>query len=288
MTVKDWLKEEREVLQRRQKFFAIAIGVLLLLTVSVCAVLFPIILRSENDTQPPIISGVKNIEIVVGDSVSFRNGVTAYDEKDGTVEFEVNAEAVDLSTPGAYTVIYSATDAAGNLTEVSATLTVKPKKTVSEEVLFALVDDKITEWGLHSGTKESVCETLYWKLKAMMQYTSDSQKDDWMGEAYRALTEQEGDCFTYYAVVRAFFDRLGISYMTIERTKGAKDSTHFWMLVNIGNEELPAWYHYDVCPRPKEIPHNLPILMRDEDLASYNENNEGYYSFDAEQYPETP
>ena len=288
MTIKDILKQDRESLQQRKRLLTIAIGALFLLTVAVSIVLLVLSLQPGPDTLPPVFSGVKDIEIVAGESVAFRAGVSAYDEKDGALEFTVDTEQVDIHTPGSYTVVYRAVDAAGNVAEKSATLTVKIKVTVDEDVLFALVDEKIEQWGLRSGTRESICETLYWKIKSVMQYTSDSQKDDWMGEAYRALTEGEGDCFTYYALVRAFFERLDFSYMTIERTKGAKDTTHYWMIVNVGNETVPAWYHYDVCPRPKEIPHNLPILMRDEDLASYNENNEGYYSFDAEQYPETP
>lgn len=282
------LLQDRERLKRG---ILLVIGVLVGVVVILSCILLVLSLRTPPpppDTEPPVISGVKDLFCYLGDGISYRAGVSARDAQDGEVEVEVVSEGVDLSKPGVYTVVYRATDAAGNRTEVSASLTVEAKSTVSEEVLYEAVEERAVSWGLRNASAERVCETLYWQVKAMMNYTSESDKEDWMGEAYRALCENEGDCFTYYAVVRAFFEYLQIPYLTVERTLGARDSTHFWLMVNVGTETVPAWYHFDVCPRPKEIPHNLPILMTDADLQSYNQKLEGYYTFPTDAYPATP
>ena len=75
-------------------------------------------LRVVTDTQAPTLTGVRDIiTTYVGDAVSYRSGVTVTDDCDPDAKLEVDSTGVDLSTVGEYTVIYSATDSAGNKTE---------------------------------------------------------------------------------------------------------------------------------------------------------------------------
>lgn len=265
---------------RIRRFFALLLAIGLLSGgISSCS--------GASDTTPPELSGVKDIEILAGEGISYRTGVRAYDDRDGEITFSVDSSAVDPNTPGVYTVIYSATDRAGNRTEKRATVTVRSRSRVSEEELWMAVDPKITGWGLQGESAEDVCDILYWHIKQMITYVSESDKGDWLGEAWRGLTEGEGDCFTYYAVTRAFFERLGIPYLTVQRTPGARETTHYWTMVNVGTESAPRWYHFDVCPHPAE--HSLSIvLMTDADLAAYNQRLENYYAYDKSAYPSTP
>ena len=238
------------------------------------------------DTTPPVISGTHDIEILQGDGIAYRNGVTATDDRDGEVAFWVDGSAVDPETPGVYTATYYTKDAAGNEASVTVTVTVLARR-VTFDALWEVVDPIIAAQGFRNQSVGQVSETLYWYLKASMSYDSTSDKTDWVAEAHRALTEHVGDCFTYYAVARAFFERLGIEVMTVQRAPDVLPTTHYWLLVNTGTADAPAWYHWDVCPHYKEHPLTS-ILLTDAELLAYNDRVEHYYTFDRSLYPATP
>lgn len=242
--------------------------------------------QDTSDVTPPVIEGTHDIEILQGDGIAYREGVSAHDDCDGEVLFWIDASAVDPETAGIYTVTYHAKDSAGNEASVSVKVTVR-ERLVTYAELWAEIDPIIAAQGFRTQSVEQLCETLYWYLKANMKYNSTSDKSDWVAEAYRALTERLGDCFTYYAVARAFFERLGISVITVQRSAGVLETTHYWLLVNTGSEAEPTWYHWDVCPHPMEYPLTS-ILLTDDELLAYNEKVEHYYTFDRSLYPATP
>ena len=64
------------------------------------------------DTAPPVISGTHDLTVAVGESLSYRAGVTAADEVDGAVTLHVDSSEVNLTQPGTYTALYWAEDAA--------------------------------------------------------------------------------------------------------------------------------------------------------------------------------
>lgn len=240
----------------------------------------------SSEDLPPSFSGLRPIEILQGDGIVYRNGVTATDPEDGELVFTVDSSAVDRDTPGEYSVIYRTVDSAGHAVEERVTVTVIARS-VTYEQLWEAVDTAIARRGLASLSREQLCEDLYYAIKADMSYTSDSDKSDWVAEAYRGLREGEGDCFTYYAIARAYFERLGVSVLTVQRAPNVLPSTHYWLLVNMGSEEEPAWYHWDACPHYKEYPLTS-ILLTDEELLAYNEKVPNYYTFDRSLYPATP
>lgn len=236
--------------------------------------------------MPPVFSGLQPITVLQGDGAVYRDGVTVHDPEDGALSFTLDAAAVDYDTPGSYTVIYRAVDSAGNVTEERVTVTVLARA-VTYEQLWEAVDAMIARRGLASLSREQLCEALYYAIKADLSYTSDSDKSDWVAEAYRGLTAGVGDCFTYYAVARACFERLGVSVLTVQRAPDVLPSTHYWLLVNMGSEDAPAWYHWDACPHYKEHPLTS-ILLTDAELLAYNEKVQHYYFFDSSLYPATP
>ncbi len=242
--------------------------------------------EKESQDKPPVFSGLHDIEILQGDGIAYRTGVSVTDPEDGSLAFTVDASSVDRDVAGEYYVIYSAVDSAGNRVEERVRVTVI-ERLVSFDTLWAAVDREIAAEGLAQLSRADLCERLYYYIKANMSYTSDSDKSDWVAEAYRALTEGEGDCFTYYAVARAFFERLGVSVLTVQRSPDVLPSTHYWLLVNMGDEENPAWYHWDACPHYKEYPLTS-ILLTDAELLDYNRQVADYYTFDPSLYPPTP
>ena len=240
----------------------------------------------DTDTQPPVFSGVRDIEVWQGDGIVYREGVSAVDDRDGELPFTVDAANVNKDVAGVYTVRYRAVDAAGNEAVREATVTVKAR-TVTYEQLWEKVDKLIAQNGFASLSTEALCNDLYYYIKGRMSYVSDSDKSDWVAEAYRGLSEQNGDCFTYYAVARAFFERLSVDVLTVQRAPNVLPTTHYWLLINVGNEDEPAYYHWDACPHPREYPLTS-ILLTDAELLAYNEQMEHYYTFDQGLYPATP
>ena len=82
----------------------------------------------DADLVPPTFSGQKNFTYTIGYSTApnYLTGVTATDNVDGnvTASIVVDSSAVNLTTPGVYTVTYTATDTYGNVGTVSVTVTV--------------------------------------------------------------------------------------------------------------------------------------------------------------------
>lgn len=74
---------------------------------------------------PPVFSGLE--DIVVEDSTipDYRVGVTAVDDRDGELVFQVDSTEVQLQKPGAYYVVYTASDRVGNTTEAMRRVVVK-------------------------------------------------------------------------------------------------------------------------------------------------------------------
>ena len=75
----------------------------------------------------PVLSGTTNLSFERGTTnPNYLEGVSANDNVDGdiTSSIVVDSSEVDLNSPGTYDLIFSVTDAAGNLTEVTITVTV--------------------------------------------------------------------------------------------------------------------------------------------------------------------
>ena len=70
--------------------------------------------EETKDHTPPAILNVKDIRIQVGETPDYLNGVYASDLTDGAVPVEADASGVHPETMGYYTVVYFASDKAGN------------------------------------------------------------------------------------------------------------------------------------------------------------------------------
>ena len=80
-------------------------------------------------TVPPVISGADDVAVEFGASFDPMAGVKAVDDVDGDVTgaVKVSGDTVDTSKPGAYTLVYTVSDAAGNEASVTRVATVKEK-----------------------------------------------------------------------------------------------------------------------------------------------------------------
>lgn len=81
------------------------------------------------DTVPPVISGADDVAVEFGASFDPMAGVKVVDDVDGDVTgaVKVSGDTVDTSKPGAYTLVYTVSDAAGSEASVTRVATVKEK-----------------------------------------------------------------------------------------------------------------------------------------------------------------
>ena len=222
----------------------------------------------EQDTQAPAIKGPKDGKALayLGEAIAYRSFITVTDNSDNYT-LTVDDSGVNKTKEGTYQVHYTATDAAGNKAQYTLTLIIKNGE-YSMNQLMRLVEQKAATLGItKSMSKVEQVRAIYefvndptaGKNDANIYFNDESNTPsqqmsrddwdiDWVEEACRTLSmsRMEGDCYTYYAVSRAFFEYFGIESIGIQRAKDSTEAgTHFWSLVNVGSESAPAWYYYD-------------------------------------------
>lgn len=247
----------------------------------------------EADTEPPVISGVKNRTFNIGDTVTYTSGVSAKDNVDGEVEVEVDKSAVDVKKAGSYKVIYKATDKAGNTARAEATFTFKAAvaqgatyKELSQQLLGQIVDSSMTD-----GQK---IRKIYDYLFSKVYYGARKQAGStWQEESVLALREilsngsTRGDCFTSAAVCMAVLETAGAQVQWMQNL-GAEvcGSNHVWVLCNVGT----GWYHFDIT-HYSGVPSNLAkrFMYTDAEVEDWMKST-GFnrYIWDKSQHPATP
>lgn len=231
------------------------------------------------DTEPPVISGVKDLTVAVGGSISYKKGVTVTDNRDQNVELSVDTSSVDLNKKGSYTVIYKAVDSAGN--EAAATATVLVKAASAETATEALVNAKADEI-LASITNDSMSQ--YEKAKAIffwchekIGYYDGTPKTNWVEGAYRGLVERKGDCYVYAMTAKCLLTRAGIKNMDIEKIPSK--TMHYWNLIDLGD----GWYHFDTTRRKDGTYY---FYTTDEKLMAYSRSHHNSHNYDPSKYPD--
>ena len=231
------------------------------------------------DTIPPRITcSTDTITITTNGTVSFKKYVSVSDNSGGQCVLDVDTSKVDPKKEGEYSVTYKATDPSGNIGKLTVKVVVIDSA-YSEDQLMTLVAQiakrelGYTKEEAKQYSKEKIVRDIYnfvkdptaSKTEANIlfdnkqsndpnQYKQNGSKNrngwkqDWIDEAYITLEmdRMKGDCYTYYAVSKAFFEYFGIDNVGIQRdAKSSQSGTHYWNVVNIGTKESPKWYYYD-------------------------------------------
>ena len=240
-----------------------------------------------SDTVAPQIMGVNRLAVFMGSSIAYRSGILVSDDTDPAPKLSVDSSQVNLSAPGTYPVIYTATDSAGNATSVETTITVSeaPTTYVDEELIKetadALLDEIITE-GM---TKVEQVNAVYDWIAGHCYYIAEFDKSDYMQAAYLMMTTNRGDCYGFYAVSRLLFDRMGLPNLTVTRLPNeTRASNHWWNMVSLDGGE--SWYHFDSTPH-MTYPTRI-CLVTDTFLNEFNLLMPNYYYFDHDSFPDTP
>lgn len=247
------------------------------------------------DVTPPVIEGVEEITITVGESVSYKRNVTVTDDYDDAVQLVVDNSEVDLDTPGDYTVIYRATDAYGNVAEVSTILHVEAVRVdpvvverppITEEAVNAAADSILAAITDPSMSQYEVIKAIYDWCHSKIAYSDGTSKSSWVEGAYAGLVLRRGDCYAYAMSAKCLLTRAGITNLDIERVP-VGNSMHFWNLVDIGE----GWHHFDTCRRADG---STFFYLTDAELMAYSEAHistsypNGTHYYDRSLYPEIP
>ncbi len=243
------------------------------------------------DDQPPVLTGVGDISAYLGEGIVYRSGVGYTDNCHNGVELEIDTSSVNTKQEGVYPVHYIAVDEAGNKTQQTVQLYLYERK-ISLEELNALLEPIVASYIPTAGSFELQARSVYQYVYNNISYSATSDKSDWIRAAYEGLRRGNGDCYTYFALSKAFFQYLGIENMDITRTPGIVLERHYWNLVNIGTREEPRWYHFDACRLQGGT--ITTCLLTDRQVAAYTaerayENGvKGYfYAYDADSFPKS-
>lgn len=253
------------------------------------------------DTQPPEIIGTKDLTVAVGESLSYRTGVTVTDDVDETVQLQVDSSGVNLSEPGEYQAVYWAEDSAGNRTKVTVKVTVVETVTVededggeTEDVVEAggeeitlervneLADEILAEITTSGMSQREKALAIYNYVHNHIKYVGTSDKSSWLVGAYVGFTRGSGDCYNYFACSKALLTRAGIPNVDLTRVGG--NSRHYWQLVDVGS----GYYHFDACPHPNSYPL-YSFLLTEEQVKAYTKQcssiRKNYYVYDYDACP---
>lgn len=233
------------------------------------------------DTNPPVISGVENQTVLVGDTVAYKKGVTVTDDYDEDVKLEVDSSQVNPTVAGEYLVTYRATDRSGNTAEASAYFSfIQPSEYTdlameeAQEVLEKITTDDMDQ--------VEVAKAIYDWCRANIAYTAHSDKGDWQKAAVQGFTKRSGDCYVYFATAKAMFEAAGIPNIDVEKTYVEGRAMHYWSLINCGS----GWYHFDATPRVGE--GDDFFMVTDAYLEEYSKAHHNSHEFDHSLYPATP
>ena len=235
------------------------------------------------DQQAPQLQGVKDLQTYVGDTVAYRSGVTVTDDKDESPQLEIDSSGVDLSTPGEYSVTYTARDQAGNTTTATAKVTVREKRAdhVEPEVIYEKVDAILDKLITGDMTDREKVEVVYCWTRLHFQYGKSSDKEDYLQIAYEFLQTLKGDCASYFSLQKLMLERLGIPTIDVTKVKNYEgDSNHYWLLVSIDKGQ--TYYHFD------NVWSKALCLVTDKTLNTFSKACKNCFNRDESLYPPTP
>ena len=232
----------------------------------------------KEDTDPPVIRGAIDRHVHAGDSISYRDGVTAWDNKDGNVALSIDSSAVNINSAGVYPVVYSAVDSSGYATSVTVYITVF---VVDAEYVYSLADGVLAGITTPDMSLTQKAKAIHTWVRNNIIYISKSDKSSTIRSAYIGMSNRRGDCFVFYAVAEVLLTRAGVPNTRITRLGGATE--HHWNLINVGT----GWYHFDAT-NVAVIRARDTFMFTDEQavLWSPSMNARGdFYYYDRTKYP---
>lgn len=257
------------------------------------------------DDSPSLITPTKGktVTVFMGDTVAYKSLVTY----PGGYELDYTSNA-DLAKPGKYTVSYKLLKDGKVVDTYKLTLIVE-ERNVELEALMSLIATKAESLGItkdmskveqvrriydfvNSPNKSKSEANIYFNDISNTGNDRTEWETNWIEEATLTLQRGQGDCYSYYAVSKAFFEYFEIENVSIKRGVSSNldiDGTHFWSIVNVGTEKDPKWYYYDSTRLANTFSDGTrnACLITLEKLQSYvtTQGQHDFYYFDSTKYP---
>lgn len=214
------------------------------------------------DTIAPVLNGVSNKTIIVGNNLNLLEGITATDEREGNIEVKVDGQ-VDTSKVGTYIVKIYAVDKNGNKTEQDMQVDVKAKPTVSYKNNYSnssssnsgnsasqsdtstvsgrlaiarnearRVANQIFRSGMSDLQKaQAIADYLYTNVDRQLNQSNEAYKTNFGNEAYAALVLKIAACSGFCKAAMILCEYGGLQCKHIN----ANQWTHQWLEVYIDN-----------------------------------------------------
>ena len=247
--------------------------------------IFTVTMHNAYDRTPPEMELSPLIVCEVGESIAYKPYVALSDKFIGKLSFSVDESELDLSQAGEYTVYITGRDAIGNMTERQA-VSVCVVDTYSEAKLNLLLDELVQEISPEGKSREKICREIYDTVRDLMVYTGDSPKGDVKRAAFRAIVGGGGDCYSYFALSKLLLEKCGIETLDVQRARGYTEDTHYWNLVNIGEEGKDEWYHFDATELKKDRYTHSGCLLTEKQIKAYSRARAYFYEYDKLGYPD--
>lgn len=232
-------------------------------------------LTLQEDTEAPVIIGAEDLNVIIGNTVSYKKNIIVEDNCPEGLEMHVDSSAVNLMQAGTYPVVYTATDYAGNSTSVTVTVTVRPRVYDPGEV-NAMADAVLVNILTEGMSPMEKARAIFNYVTSHISYISDSDKSNPVRAAYEGLNDKKGDCYVYASTAKVLLTRAGITNMDIAKIPAK--TLHYWNLVNLGE----GWYHFDTTPRHD---HPTIFMWTDAQLMDYSAKHNGSHNYAHENYP---
>ena len=234
-------------------------------------------LNIVEDTDPPVFLGVNTIYVALGERVMFRQqGITAWDARDGEVEFTVDASGVDTGVIGRHYAYFEAVDSSGNAARTAVPVVVS---SIDPDVVFTMAQDVLDTIIREGMTDYQKANAIYIWTKDNINYQGQSTRDDKIIGAFEGFTRRSGDCYTYYAVSSLMLDMVGIPNITLERVGGR--TRHWWSIIDVGL----GWHHFDTT-RHQDRNSGFHLTAARALQLTDTRSGGAYYTFDSEVLPE--
>ena len=239
-------------------------------------------LSVTRDSVPPVIEGARDISIIVGESISYRNGIVVTDNYDKNPTLEIDTSGVTLNKAGDYKAVLKATDFTGNKTEVTINVKIKPKPKnyIEPDMVYKQakeIYEKITKPEMSD--MEKALQIVWW-VRQNIRFTVKIKPKSWTEGAYYAFKDRRGNCLSSASCVKAMLDVAGIENMFVTRWP-YKIAKHYWNYVKIDGQ----WYHCDATWRQNYSSYFFMYTTKE--LLSFWHDGWNGFEFDQKKYPES-
>ena len=171
--------------------------------------------KVTKDSEPPQITGLEPLTIVIGAKTDYKSGVSISDNRDPEPKLTVDSSNVNIQKEGTYTLIYIGIDRSGNKIEKQREIKVVEKKAIgsnnqtSDKIVYLTFDD-----GPSANTQKILDILDVYGAKATFFVTGNNKPYNHLIKTAHdkghtiALHTYSHDYKTVYASPEAYFDDL--------------------------------------------------------------------------------